>query len=146
MTPHFPLRVLTASETAARYGIDNAPGPEALANLARLAALLEEVRVVAGPVEVTSGFRCPALNERVGGVSASAHVEGRAADLQAARLSAAALAARIEASAIAFDQLILEFGRWVHLTVAAQGAPPRREVLTARKEEGRTVYLPGLVG
>jgi len=37
------------------------------------------------------------------------------------------------------DLLILEFDRWVHLSVSA-GAP-RRQVLTLRKGTG---YLPGL--
>ena len=46
---------------------------------------------------------------------------------------------RISNSTIAFDQLILEFDRWVHLSVTCD--TPRRQVLTLRKGSG---YLPGL--
>lgn len=46
---------------------------------------------------------------------------------------------RISESAVPFDQLILEFDRWVHLSVAP--GTPRRQVLTMRKGSG---YLTGL--
>lgn len=44
---------------------------------------LEIARGIAGiPFVVTSGYRCPAHNERVGGKSNSAHVKGLAADIR----------------------------------------------------------------
>ncbi|MNF10108.1 hypothetical protein D3C80_2109500 [compost metagenome] len=46
---------------------------------------------------------------------------------------------RISESAVPFDQLILEFDRWVHLSVTR--GTPRRQVLSIRKGTG---YLPGL--
>lgn len=39
---------------------------------------------------------------------------------------------------------INEFGRWVHIGLAADGVKPRRQVLTARKVGGRTTYVAGL--
>jgi len=43
---------------------------------------LEEVRKVYGkPMYITSGYRCPAHNQAVGGVPESAHVDGIAADI-----------------------------------------------------------------
>ena len=43
---------------------------------------LEEVRKVYGkPMYITSGYRCPAHNQAVGGVPESAHVDGVAADI-----------------------------------------------------------------
>jgi hypothetical protein len=45
----------------------------------------------------------------------------------------------VSESGVAFDQLILEFDSWVHLSVSL--AAPRRQVLTIRKGTG---YLQGL--
>jgi hypothetical protein len=42
-----------------------------------------------------------------------------------------------------FDQLILEFGRWVHVSHAASGKQ-RGQILTATKINGQTRYLSGL--
>ena len=46
LTPNFTLAELTHSETADRLGIDNQPDPVQLANLTRLANLLEQVRAL----------------------------------------------------------------------------------------------------
>ena len=45
-----------------------------------------------------------------------------------------------------YDQLILEFQRWTHVSVAPEHTPARHEVLTAQRVNGRTVYHPGLIG
>ena len=46
-------------------------------------------RVIAGiPFVVTSGYRCPAHNARVGGVNDSAHTLGQAADIRAVSMVA----------------------------------------------------------
>ena len=47
---------------------------------------------------------------------------------------------RVMDSDLVFDQLILEFGQWVHFGLSAN--VPRRQVLTIRYDSG---YLPGLV-
>lgn len=43
---------------------------------------LESIRAALGPLKITSGYRCPEHNKSVGGVSASAHQSGLAADVQ----------------------------------------------------------------
>lgn len=43
---------------------------------------LEDLRDVAGPQEVISGYRCPVHNAKVGGASSSQHVYGAAADVR----------------------------------------------------------------
>ena len=55
LTPNFSLAELTASQTAVRLGLDNTPGPEALANLRRTAALLEDIRERTFPHSRLSG-------------------------------------------------------------------------------------------
>lgn len=132
ITTHFTLEELTASQTAVRRGLDNTPTPEALANLKQVAATLELVRYEFGaPVLVSSGYRSPAVNAAVGGAKDSAHMEGRAADFSIpAYGTPLEVAMKISASHIMFDQLIHEFGSWVHLGLARKGVPPRMQLLT----------------
>ncbi|MBC5633475.1 hypothetical protein H8S65_11960 [Parabacteroides sp. N37] len=73
---------LTRSYAATENGLDNSPGETELAALKRLAVdVLEPLRECLGaPIIVTSGFRNPAVNRLVGGVAASQHTKGEAAD------------------------------------------------------------------
>ena len=144
---HFTLGELTASDWALRLGIDNTAPTAVLANLRRTAGVLEQIRALTGvPLMVSSGYRCLALNRALKSADTSAHVQGLAADFTAPPLDCRSLAERIVASDIAFDQCILEFGAWVHLGVAPSGSAPRREVLTAERVNGKTVYTRGLKG
>jgi zinc D-Ala-D-Ala carboxypeptidase len=140
LTPHFTLAEMTASQIANRAGLDNNPDSKTIANLIELCQTLEAVRSLIGqPLLITSGYRCEALNQRIGGSASSAHVQGLAADILAVGLTPRQLAQRIMDSELDFDQLILEFDGWVHLGLAEQRQ--RRQVLTIRKGTG---YLPGL--
>jgi hypothetical protein len=141
LSPHFTLEEMTASQTAVRKGIPNAPSAVVVDNLRRLAATLEQVRLLVGPLTVSSGYRSPLLNKAVGGAPDSAHMIGLAADLTAKGWSPQQLATVIRDSDIAFDQLIYE-GTWVHLGLST-GAP-RRQVLTAAFVGGRASYSAGI--
>lgn len=147
ISEHFSLAELTASQAADRAGIKNVPGPEALENLRRLAALLEDVRICLNqaPMLVSSGFRAATVNNLVGGALNSAHKEGRAADFTAPRYGAPRqVCQRIVDVGIVFDQLIYE-GSWVHIGIAKIGEQPRREVLTAVfRPNQSTQYIRGL--
>jgi zinc D-Ala-D-Ala carboxypeptidase len=129
LSPHFRLEHLTYSETAERCGIDNTPPAVVLENLRLLAEGLEQVQAVLGhPLEISSAYRCPELNQAVGGAPASQHLEGRAVDFCCPGFGTPAEVARaVTDSGVAFDSLILEFGRWVHLSFAIT---PRRRVLS----------------
>lgn len=141
-SPHFSRREMFASETAARRGIDNTPPAHAEANLARLCVeFLENLRARFGPLRVTSGYRCLVLNTLIGGSSSSAHIDGRAADLQPLRagVSLKQMMDWVLASPLDFDQVILEYGGWVHLGIARVGEKPRRQALMIFRG---TDYLP----
>ena len=143
LTEHFSLGELVASQVSTRKGIDNAPAPDVVANLMRLATLLEQVRLLVGaPITISSGYRSPELNKAVGGAASSAHLTGLAADISTAKLAPKALAMLIRQSGIVFDQLIYE-GTWVHIALSA-GAP-RRQVLTAKFGGGAVSYVAGIV-
>jgi hypothetical protein len=141
LSPNFSLSELVYSETAEISGIDNTPPPEIVENLKRLAAGLEAVRALLGaPLEISSGFRCAALNQAVGGSSTSQHVQGLAADFACPAFGSPLEVARaIQQSGIAFDQCILEYGRWVHLSFSDV---PRGRMLTIYDE--KKGYLAGL--
>lgn len=140
ITPHFTLEEMTVSQTAAREGLDNNPPPEARANLQLLCTALEQVRALFGaPIIVSSGYRSAAVNTRVGGSPGSQHLRGLAADFTVVEISPREVVRKVSESAVPFDQLILEFDQWVHLSVAH--AAPRGQVLTIRRGTG---YLPGL--
>lgn len=130
LTPHFSLEELIHSDTAAARGIDNSAPPALQANLQRLAELLERVRAVLGvPVHISSAYRSPALNRAVGGVANSVHMSGLAADITAPSFgNPLAVAQAIHAAGIPFDQLIHEYGRWVH--IGLRDGAPRGQLLT----------------
>lgn len=57
-----------------------------------LLAALEALRAQAGPLAVTSGYRCQQHNAAVGGAPNSYHCRGMAADLHPTRITPMALA------------------------------------------------------
>jgi hypothetical protein len=69
---------------------------------------------------------------------------GRAADFTIPGETPRATCERIVALGLPFDQVIQEFDRWVHVAIAPAGGAPRRQVLTARRVGGGTIYEQGL--
>ena len=139
---YFTLAEMTNSPTASARHIVNEPNPaEIEAMTALVANVLDPLREALGvPVRVSSGFRNDALNAAVGGASKSQHRSGEAADILADGLTVPKLVARIHALELPYDQLIDEFGRWVHVSY---GPRQRRQALMARTNRmGQTVYLP----
>lgn len=141
LSRHVTLAGLTRSAIARRRGIDNTPPPELIGNLRMLAKGLDQVRRLLGHrLRITSGYRCAELNAAVGGAHGSQHTAGLAADFECPAFGTPLdIATAIHRSPIVFDQCILEFGRWVHISFSAT---PRRRVLTIYDtQEG---YLDGL--
>ena len=82
---YFSISELTHSDTGVSLGIDNTPTPSAVPLMVELIdRVLDPIREHWGlPIRVTNGYRCPELNEEVGGVEDSWHVDGCAADITA---------------------------------------------------------------
>lgn len=151
LTKNFTLSEMTKSETALRHGIDNTPGEQEIAALKVLAEkVLQPVRDhFQRGVKVNSAYRSPEVNSKVGGSRTSDHCRGQAADIEIPGVANAELAQWIKDN-LEFRQLILEFytpgipdSGWVHVSFVAEDN--KKQVLTAVKQDGKTVYLPGLV-
>lgn len=142
MTPHFTLAELTHSDTAVRFNINNTPSYEITQNLLVAASGLELVRaLLGGPVRINSGYRCAALNKRVGGSASSAHMQGFAVDFTCTGFGTPLqIVKAIEASDIKYDQVIAE-GTWVHISFDPK---LRGQVMTAHFDgTGKPTYTQG---
>lgn len=142
LTDHFTLEELTHSDLGRRRGIDNTPPDEVVENLRVLAYSLEYVRARIGhPIVVSSGYRCPEINRALGSKDTSAHVLGWAADFTCPGYGDALSVARFIAAlyGFRFDQLIHEFGAWVHLSVEPR---MRMQTLTIDRNGTRTGLWP----
>ena len=131
LSEHFTFEELTASETAARQGLDNTPGPIAQQNLVRLANFLEEVRKVLGkPISINSAYRGPEVNAAVKGSKNSQHLVGCAADIKVPGMTPDQVVRAIIASKLQYDQLIREFDSWTHVSIPnEEGSTPRGQTL-----------------
>ena len=147
---NFTLYEMTKSETALRHDMGNTPDAAAIANLQTLVEkVLQPVRNHYGMgVKVNSGYRSPEVNAKVGGSRTSDHCKGMAADIEIPGVPNHELAEWIQFN-LAYTQLILEFytqgvpdSGWVH--VSYDPASLKKQDLTAVKQSGKTVYLPGL--
>lgn len=139
LTPHFTLKELYDSEIADRHNIDNMPDdPVILNNLKFLADNLEKVRSLLGkPMHINSGYRSLLVNAKLGSRPTSAHTKGLAADFVCpAYGSPRDIVIRIMDSDIVYDQLILEFDRWVHIAFNKEN--PRKQKLIIDKSGTRT--------
>jgi len=122
---YFTIEELTRSATAKARGIDNTPDAVSVKNLHLLIAnVLDPLREAWGrPLTVNSGYRSPALNKAVGGVSTSQHTKGQAADITAGTMADNLRLARLVRSLkLPFDQLIIERGgQWLHISHKSSG-------------------------
>jgi hypothetical protein len=104
-------------------------------NLTRLAKFLELLRgLVNRPIYVDSAFRSLEVNRAVGSKDNSQHCLGCAADIRVADMSPYQVMQIITHSALPYDQCILEFNRWTHVSIPNQElAMPRKMALTIDK-------------
>lgn len=152
LTDNFSLQEMIKSETALRRDMDNTPhSDEVVQNLIVLCEqVLQPLRDAYNVgIKVNSGYRSPDVNAAVGGSRTSDHCKGQAADIEIPGVANADLAQYI-ADNFNFTQLILEFytqgipdSGWVHVSYDVNNL--KRQVMTAVKQNGRTVYLPGIV-
>lgn len=117
---YFTIEELTRSTTARLRNIDNTPSQQVIENLTALVDnVLDPLREAWGkPIRVNSGYRCQALNKAVGGVPASQHMRGEAADITAGSRDAnRQLYSLLRGLNLPVDQAINEHDfQWIHVS------------------------------
>jgi hypothetical protein len=150
LSEHFSLEELTHTD---HRTLDNTPteqekciidGKEvlvnAVVNLPRLAAFLEEVKKVLGgkPIMVNSAFRSEAVNDAVGSSNKSDHRRGCAADIRVPGMTPDEVVRAIIGSGLAYQQIIREFDRWTHIAIPTNdGDVPKMSKLIIDKQGTR---------
>lgn len=139
LSENFTLEEMTASETAARYHIDNTPPNEVLLNLRRLALFLEDVRkALDKPIHINSAYRSPEANEKVGGKPTSQHCRGTAADIKVKGMTPDQVVRAIIKAGLKYDQVIREFDSWTHISIPnGKEIEPRLQALIIDKKGTR---------
>lgn len=124
LSANFTLDEVTHSQTAARMGINNDVPLDLLMNVKKAALGMEQVRAALGgkPVLVSSWYRCPELNAAVGSKPNSIHLTGLAVDFTCPAFGDVdAVVKKIMSTSIAYQQIIREFDRWVHIAFNGAG-------------------------
>ena len=137
LTPSFTLEELTHTD---HREFDNVPNEDELANLYRLADFLEQVKALLGgkPIIVNSAFRSKAVNDAVGSSDKSQHRRGCAADIRVPGMTPDEVVKAIVGSDLPYDQVIREFDRWTHVSIAnTDDSKPRSMALIIDKQGTR---------
>jgi zinc D-Ala-D-Ala carboxypeptidase len=133
LSEHFTLAELTHTD---HRQLDNTPNDDEKINLVRLAALLEQVKTAVDgkPVMVNSAFRSKAVNDAVGSKDTSQHRLGCAADIRVPGMTPREVVIACIQKQVPFDQIILEFDSWTHISVpSTPGDNPRSSRLIIDK-------------
>ena len=129
LSTNFHLDEFIASQCAAREGIDNDLPIELLPAAKRTAYGLEMVRTLLGdkPILISSGYRSAALNAAVKGSQGSQHLVAEAVDFTCPSFGTPAqIVNTLVKSQLYYDQCLLEYSRWVHISFSDRN---RRQAL-----------------
>ena len=163
LSKNFTLDELVKSPSATRWGFEEqfTPTQDIVNNLTLLCTkVLQPIRdIIKDTIRVSSGYRCPRLNAKIGGaysiiggkpVQSSQHCYGQAADINYVKsgvehnnLILEAVKELIADPDFKFDQCIIEFGTdtnpaWVHISYSDK--KNRMQVLRAYKSGKKTLY------
>lgn len=146
LSENFSLQEMTFSPSAIKKGIANKPTDEHVENLRLLCEkVLQPLREHMGcSINISSGYRAPALNAIIGGSKTSQHCFGQAADVQIEGRNHEMF--DFICKSLDFDQVIWEFGTdkepsWVHVSYSKERN--RKQILKAIKVGGKTQYVRG---
>lgn len=133
---YFTLDELIVSDIAKSKGIDNTPNPKQMVALNSLVEFLDPIREAWGSaIRVNSGYRCPELNDAVGGSKTSAHMLGYAVDLYPTNGKFEEFKKFIleYLEDKKFDQCIIEKSgnsEWIHLGLYNNAGEQRKQVFS----------------
>ena len=118
MQLNFKMSELTHSDEAIKHNINNMPDINSMdCMLDLIFYCLQPLRDKIGkPFDISSGYRNSQVNKLVGGVSNSQHTKGQAVDFTIRGMSVEAAINTIKNAGVEYDQLINEYGRWIHIS------------------------------
>ena len=127
LSKYATLQMVVNSDTARSKGIDNTPTDAEVENLKKVCSLIYDkiYERFNGNVKINSGYRSKELNKAVGGVPNSAHLIGKALDIDGINgTKNSDIFNYIKNNISDFDQLIWEYGNktqpnWVHISYDA---------------------------
>ncbi len=163
LSRNFTLSEMVKSQSAVRWGFDEQfnPPQDIINNLTLLCVkVLQPIRdCLKASITITSGYRCPRLNAKIGGaytvingkpVQTSQHCYGQAADINFIKDGKefngsimSVIKELMSDPSFEFDQCILEFGTddnpsWIHISYTE--GKNRNQVLRAYKSGKKTLY------
>ena len=115
---NFSMSKLIYSETAIKHNINNMPDIDSLDCMLNLIYYcLQPIRdKLKKPMIESSGYRNYLVNKLVGGAGNSQHTRGQALDFTVPGMSVPNVINFINKTGIEYDQLINEYGKWVHIS------------------------------
>lgn len=141
LSKNFTLAEMLESGTARRLLINEqfSPPKDVVEKLEMLCKMvLQPLREHFGTaIKVNSGYRCPELNLRIGGVMTSQHLKGEAADIAIGGISTLEICEAVKKLDLDFDQCIEEYGSWVHISYKKG----RNRRMTLQKKHGEKYQL-----
>lgn len=128
LTDHFDMDELEHTD----HEVSNECPQHLAGNALRQAQLLEDARVLVGPLQVSSWYRSNELNKLVGGEPTSYHLDALATDV-VPRGNIFSAFKTLVASGLEYDKIIYEkrSSEWIHIQSAHQDAVPRKIALVA---------------
>lgn len=135
ISKNFSFSEFERSETAERKGIVNVIATARVRDSiqALVVNVLQPLRTALGvEMPVNSGYRCPELNEAVGGVPTSQHLTGEAADI--ATPMPLRMARKAVEMGLPFDQMGI-YNTFMHISHKL-GGPQRRQIFYSKDYKG----------
>lgn len=121
LSKYLKVKDLTRSQKALQYNIDNRLPESLLDNAKKIASLYDKIyEKFNGNVSLTSGYRSPKLNKKVGGSTTSQHKSALAIDIQGKNgVKNSTILSWVRYN-LQYQQIIHEFGTsaepaWVHI-------------------------------
>ena len=127
---YFKFIEMIRSAKADEFSIDNFPKDcDVIDNIIFTMECLDKIRDEYGlPLYISSGYRCPELNKKVGGKEKSQHLKGQAADINLGSVEKNRAFFNWCQFNADFDQLIDESNyQWVHISFKKSGN--RKQIL-----------------
>lgn len=122
LSENFTFEEFERSEIAEKYNINNKITKDLIKNNIKelVFHILQPLRDrINKPINISSGYRCLKLNEKVGGVPTSQHVMGQAADITVNDMTSYEIASMIIEMGLPFDQMGL-YDDFIHVSVSSR--------------------------